>query len=272
MNKKLEQLVDSLPVIRQLFDNDVYITVMDAKKAVMGYSVPDGVKPQLGLGDIFRDPSGALDEVLRTGKRKHNILPREAMGESFEGELVPVKDDGVVVGCLACTYSVDVREEMAQITTKFQESVGQINNSLQELVDGIEHLFELLTGMDEMANSVESDVHNAVDVVNKINSNASRSNILALNASIEAARSGEYGRGFAVVATEMGKLANDSGSSATEIKATLNTIREHLVSIIASVKDAGGFAREHRENISAIQDILSNMTVLAEELKEDLKK
>lgn len=272
MNKQLEQLVNSLPIIRQLFDQDVYLTVMDAQKVVMGFIVPDGVRPQLSVGDVFKDPSGALDSVLKTGKRKHNILPKEAMGESFEGELIPIKEDGVVVGCIIRTYSVDVRNEMARITTRFQESVNHINDSLNDLLGGIEHLFDLLTGMDEMANSVESDVHNAVEVVNKINSNASRSNILALNASIEAARSGEYGRGFAVVATEMGKLANDSGSSSTEIKATLNTIREHLVSIIASVKDAGGFAKDHRENINAIQEILSEMTVLAGELEEDLKK
>lgn len=272
MNKRLEQLVDSLPVIRQLFDKDVYLTIMDAHKTVQGYVVPEGVKPQLSVGDVFRDPSGALDEVLRTGRSKHNCLRKEVMGEAFEGELVPIKDGGEVIGCVACTYSVNVREEMTQITSKFQESVNNINNSLQNLISGIEKMFELLTGMDEMANSVESDVHNAVEVVNKINSNASRSNILALNASIEAARSGEYGRGFAVVATEMGKLANDSGSSATEIKATLNTIREHLISIIASTKEAGGFVEENRGNIDTIQKILSELVVLSGELEEDLKK
>lgn len=272
MNNQLEKLVESLPVIRQLFDHDVYITVLDADSVVRGYTVPDGVKPKLSVGEHFSDPSKAINEVLRTGKAKHNRLPEEVMGESFEGELVPVTDGSNVVGCIICTYSVDVKEQMAEIATKFKDSVNQINDSLQSLVSGMEGLFELLTGMDEMTSSIESDVQSAVDVVNKINSNASRSNILALNASIEAARSGEYGRGFAVVATEMGKLANDSGSSSTEIKTTLNVIREHLVSIVSSIKDASSFTQEHGGNISGIQEILKELVVLAGQLEEDINR
>lgn len=270
MNEKLEYLVEALPMIRQLFEDDIYIAVFDADGVLVGYSLPDGVSPRMSVDQMFHDPSGALDKVLRTGQPQHNRLPKEVMGEAFEGELVPVKDGGKVVGCVISTHSVDVREQMSEITSKFQKSVGEINTSLQELVDGMEQLFEMLTSMDAMTNSVENDVHNAVEVVNKINSNASRSNILALNASIEAARSGENGRGFAVVATEMGKLANDSGSSSTEIKNTLHTIMEHLVTIVASIKDASNFTKQHSGNINSIQEILKDMVVLAQELQTDL--
>lgn len=271
-NMQLENMVNALPVMKQMFSHDVFITVLDAKGVVQGYSIPDGMPPQLNVGDTFRDPSGAFDEVIRTGRSKHNYLPKEVMGEAFEGELVPVKDNGTVVGCVTCTYSMGVKEEMEQITRKFKESVNSIQGSLQDLIGGIEDLFKLLSDMDGLANNVETDVHNAVDVVNKINGNASRSNILALNASIEAARSGEYGRGFAVVAGEMGKLANDSGRSASEIKATLHTIMEHLNVIISSIKDASHFASEYRGNIGTIQEILEETVTLAGDLEEDIKR
>ncbi|MCH5267231.1 MAG: hypothetical protein J1E62_02705 [Lachnospiraceae bacterium] len=272
MNETLERLVEYLPIIKPLFGHEVLLSVLDADGIVMGFILPEETAQKLNVGDKFYDPSGALDKVLKTGMPQHNYLPKDALGEAFEGELIPVKEGDEVVGCITCTYSVDMKEEMAAITNKFQESVDHIIGSLHTLIDGIENLFQLLTSMDKMANTVESDVNNAVGVVNKINSNASRSNILALNASIESARSGEFGRGFAVVATEMGKLAKDSGTSATEIKTTLNGINEHLVKIISTIKDAGNFTQEQQDNINSIKDVLEEMSVLTEKLAEDIKQ
>ncbi len=272
MNRKLEQIIEVLPVIQELFGKDVFLSVMDANGVLQAYAIPKGETPKAKVGEVFKDPTGALYDVLKTGVARHNNLPKEVMGSAFEGELIPIKDGSDVVGCIVSTYSVETRDHMTDITTRFQDSVNEINSSLQTLMGGIENLFALLANMDQVTATVESDVHNAVEVVNKINSNASRSNILALNASIEAARSGEYGRGFAVVATEMGKLANDSGSSATAIKSTLNTIMEHLVSIATAVKDASNFTNEYRGSIGSIQKILEELVGLAGKLEEDINK
>ena len=270
VNERLAQIIELLPVIKQLFEQDVYLSVMDRDGVIQGYSVPDGVAPMLSVGQRFEDPSGAFNEVIRFGRRKHNKLPKEVMGEAFEGELVPIKDGGEVVGCLISTYSVGTKKQMAKIANQFQESVKAIDDSIQAVIDGIESLFHMLTEMDRMASGVDSDVKNAVEVVNKVGSNASRSNMLALNASIEAARSGEMGRGFAVVANEMGKLAKDSGDSSTAIKETLNTITNHLVTIISSIKDANNVAKEHMENVSQIQKILDQTLALAGKLEDDI--
>lgn len=192
------------------------------------------------------------------------------MGEVFEGMLVPIKDGKQVVGCITCTYSVDIREQNVEMTEHFQKAMRNVSASVKTIVSGIEDLFKMLTDMNEVTNIVEGDVHSAKEVVGKISSNASRSNILALNASIEAARSGEHGLGFSVVASEMGKLAKDSGSSAADISSTLQNITGHLVSIISSIRDANDIAKENMDNINSIQKILDDALTLAEKLEQNV--
>lgn len=271
LNEQLSQMVNVLPVIQQLFEQDVYLVVMDTNGVIQGYAVPDTETPKLSVGEVFVDPSGAFNEVMRTGRAKHNILPQNVMGEAFEGMLVPIKDANKIVGCIVCTYSVKTKREMANITDQFRNSIDEISQSIQTVVGEIEKLFGMLTDLNDMTSSVESDVENIVQVVNKISKNASRSNILALNASIEAARSGESGRGFAVVATEMGNLAKDSGSSATEIKNTLGVIESHFDSIFSSIRDANNVAKEHMGNVTSIQKILQDTILLARELEKDIQ-
>lgn len=271
MSEKLQNIVDNLDIIRQLLDKDLIISVMDRDKVVLGFSLPEGIPPQFEVGSVFEDPSGILDEVIAKGITKHNYLPKEVMGFPVEGNLVPIKENGQVAGCVISSYSVEDREKIKDIATRFQESMQEIDSSIQEVVSGIESLFNMLTGMNKMTSDVEADVNEAAGVVNKISSNASHSNILALNASIEAARSGEAGRGFAVVATEMGKLAKDSGSSATEIKTTLSVIVNHLEAITDSIKEANDVAKSHIDSISSIRSVLEQTISIAKELENDIK-
>ena len=162
------------------------------------------------------------------------------------------------------------KEKVKNIAAKFQESIQQIDDSMQDVVKGIENLFAMLTTMNKMTSDVENDVNEATDVVNNISHNASHSNILALNASIEAARSGDAGRGFAVVAAEMGKLAKDSGISATEIKTTLSVIVNHLQTITDSIKEADDMAKANIDSISSIRNILEQTVSVARELENDI--
>lgn len=271
MNEKLQFFVDHLEVINKLYDRDVMLSVMDIDKVVVGFMLPPGVAPQTEVGSVFYDPSGMLDEVLSRGVARHNRLPKEVLGYPIEGNLVPIKDDGKVVGCIACSYSVEGKEKVKEIASDFKSSIQHIDKSIQDVVGGVESLFSMLTDMNRMTTDVEQDVNSAADVVSKISSNASHSNILALNASIEAARSGEAGKGFAVVATEMGKLAKDSSNSATEIKTTLSAIVSHLEAITNSIKEANDVAKSYMESIGSIQTVLEQTISIANELENDVK-
>lgn len=271
INEKVKSIVDNLGVIKQLYDTSAYISVLDKDGIMMGYSIPDGEQPMVQVGEEFKDPSGAFDRVINQGIKVHNYLPKEVMGIAFEGDLVPIKDGRQVVGCLICTYAADEKEKVVAIAEQFKTSVNQIDASVQEVISGTENLIKMLEEMNSMTSSVEADVNGAANIVSKIGQNASQSNILALNASIEAARSGEAGRGFAVVADQMGKLAKDSGSSAAEIKGTLNGIVAHLGEMVSSIKEANDVAKNYMESIGTVKSILAESISLAEQLEGDIK-
>lgn len=148
---------------------------------------------------------------------------------------------------------------------KVIEHINEIDEAVSKMLEGLESVFDMLTAMGAQTETVENDVKEAENVVRKITNNASRSNILALNASIEAARSGESGRGFAVVASEMGKLANDSGNSAKEINQTLRTIDEQLDTIATTIKETNEAARSYMDSIRDVKAKLEDTLKLAGE-------
>lgn len=270
MNEELQKVIEVLPLIKSVAGKNAIITVYDADSYIRGYALADGMEPILNIGDKFEDVTGGFDKVMRTGETVHNILPAEIMGEPFEGDLVPIKDGGRVVGIIATTYSVVKKQNILDTVEKFRTDVDQIRTSMDAVSEGMKGVSGELNSANDMTGLIREDVNSSVSIVGKVRSNASNSNILALNASIEAARSGEAGRGFAVVATEMGHLAKDSGSAAEDIKRSLDTMQEHINAILSSIKVANDEARVHLDNINSVLPVLDDIIQLADVIQDNI--
>jgi len=141
----------------------------------------------------------------------------------------------------------------------------QSQDSLQRAVHGQKNLQEMIgeisqveNAVQQMASSVDAFVKSTQTITNmtqQVRDIAEQTNLLALNAAIEAARAGEQGRGFAVVADEVRKLAEKSAQSASQIDVVTQTLAEqseHVEKCIQSGIQSLQSSQSHMQSVSSV--------------------
>ncbi|MCV6606736.1 MAG: methyl-accepting chemotaxis protein [Campylobacterales bacterium] len=135
------------------------------------------------------------------------------------------------------------------------DNLSQAKNNILNMVEQIQSSSEQETELAHSLGQLSQDAEQVKGILEVISDIAEQTNLLALNAAIEAARAGEHGRGFAVVADEVRKLAERTQKSLTEINSTISVI-------VQSIMDAG---TQMNHNATAIQK-LADVSVNVEQL------
>lgn len=159
-----------------------------------------------------------------------------------------------------------------EVARNASQAAEAARNADQEAAEGKQTVSQAIVSIDTLAGEVEraadtlqrldGDIHNIGDIINVIRGITEQTNLLALNAAIEAARAGEHGRGFAVVADEVRTLAARTQSSTLEIEEMIARLQTGAKESVNVMENSRNRAKETVESAAKAGEALDRITAM----------
>lgn len=180
----------------------------------------------------------------------------------------------------------DNTDDLQNISESMNKAKNNAMNTLSELKKVNSTMTHDVNNTSNQVNVTNESVQKIKEAVDMIQDIASQTHLLSLNASIEASRAGEHGKGFSVVAVEIGKLAEQSKESSTEIEHILADLAKNYELIIENVKNTTANMSVQNEKLSDTQEVfgvlesdingavnrIENINVMVNNLAEEIKE
>lgn len=187
-----------------------------------------------------------------------SAMDLSAKADEQHQQSIDIDDATTQMGSAAKEMSTNILEAN-NIASHAASSAQKSRQAMESTLKSIATSSEQIKLTSEVIAQLDTDAQTVGTVVEVINSIAEQTNLLALNAAIEAARAGEQGRGFAVVADEVRTLASRTQQSTEEIKTIIAKLQERAVGAVSQIKQGEVSVKQSQDSVTEASQVLGDV-------------
>ena len=270
-NEILEMFMKVAPYLNNAMAVDVGIAITHGDKFT-AYIPGATLDLKTPVGTVIK--TGVTKLALETGERVVKVTTSDTspLHLSYVACAMPIKEGDKVIGCVTTTQSISALEKVSNTSNEMAASSEELTAGMNQLAKRADEVVNSASRLRQLGGDLQLSVKRADEIMDFIKSVASQTNLLGLNAAIEAARVGEIGRGFSVVADEVRKLAKASSESVNHIVQTLNNINQVVSNLFHEINDIEQSVNGQNTGIDEMFKASQSLAVMAVALSETAKE